>query len=52
MEPVLTDITWLPKELCIYAYLIEFTWLTQENCFELVSTEQGGLTKDFLILAY
>ena len=51
MEPVLTKLTRLPKELCEYAVLTEFTWLTQENHI-LVSIELGWITKDFLVLAY
>ena len=47
MEPMLINLTQLPKELCDYVVLIKFTWLTQENYFELVSTDQGQLMKDF-----
>ena len=31
MEPVLNELTWLPKEICEYAVLTKVTWLTQEN---------------------
>ena len=52
MEPLLTELTRLPKELCEYAVLTKFTWLAWENHFELVSIEQGRMTKDFLVLEY
>lgn len=32
--------------------LTELTWLMKENLFWLVSTEQGRLTKDFLVSTY
>ena len=52
MELVLTKLTWLPNEVCEDEVLTKFTWLTQENHFDLVSTEKGRLTKDFLVLTY
>lgn len=33
MEPVLTKITWLPKEPFENVVLTKLTWLTQENHF-------------------
>ena len=33
MEPVLTKLTQLPKEVYEDAVLTKFTWLTQENHF-------------------
>ena len=43
MEPMLTKLTQLPKEVCGYAMLTELTWLTQENHFR-VSAYRAGLT--------
>ena len=42
MDPVLIELTQLPKEVYEDAMLTEFTWLTQENYFS-VSIYQAGL---------
>ena len=45
MEPVLIELTQLPKEFCEDAVLTEFTWLTQENNL-WVSVYQAGLANE------
>ena len=46
MELVLTELTWLPKELCQDVILTEFTWLTKEkknwvSVYRVGSTNKG-----------
>ena len=47
MELVLTEFTWLPKELCEYVMLTEFTWLTQEIFFWVSIYQVGSANEGF-----
>ena len=49
MEPMLTKITLLPKELCEYAMLTEFNWLPQENLFWVSIYQVGSANKGFSV---
>ena len=47
MEPVLTELTQLPKEVYEDAVLTEFTWFTQENHFNVSVYQAGSANKGF-----
>ena len=47
MEPVLTKLTQLPKEVCEDVVLTKFTWLTQENNFSVSVYQVGSANKGF-----
>ena len=49
MEPMLTELTQLPKEVYDFVLLIEFTWLTQENHSNVSGYRAGSVNKGFFL---
>ena len=47
MEPVLTKITWLPKDVYGYVVLIKNSWITKENHFRVSDYRSGLPNKGF-----
>lgn len=49
MEPVLTELTRLPKKVFENVVLTKFTWLTWENIFSLSVYQAGSDNEGFFL---